>query len=106
MTPAGPSDAATEKQFPIMESPVLTSVPWAFIAPHERQAQANHDQSLQRLAERGGLCLQEALAVVQDTTWTDTVYLTDRAAASQLRALLDDWHRLRLLNGYLGGAVK
>jgi hypothetical protein len=40
------------------------SIPWAFIAPQEGQAQTNHDQSLRRLAERGGLSVCEALAVL------------------------------------------
>jgi hypothetical protein len=36
------------------------------VAPHEEQAQRNHDQTLQRLAERGGLSPAELLAVLQD----------------------------------------
>jgi hypothetical protein len=32
------------------------SVPWAFIEPGRAQALSNHDQTLERLAERGGLC--------------------------------------------------
>ncbi|KKM26796.1 hypothetical protein LCGC14_1581130 [marine sediment metagenome] len=40
------------------------SVPWSFIAPHERQADRNHGQMLKRLAERGGLSPWEMLAVV------------------------------------------
>ena len=38
------------------------TIPWAMIAPHERQADLNHDQSLERLAQRGGLNACEALA--------------------------------------------
>ena len=41
------------------------SVPWAFVAPHEAQARANHDQTLERLAERGGLSPSELVAVVR-----------------------------------------
>jgi hypothetical protein len=45
------------------------SVPWSFVAPHEEQARRNHDQSLRRLAERGGLSPCELLAVVEDRRW-------------------------------------
>ena len=36
------------------------------IAPHEAQAQHNHKQSLERLAQRGGLSPDEALAVIEN----------------------------------------
>lgn len=39
---------------------------WEIIAPHEAQAKINHDQSLERLAQRGGLSCYEALCVLQD----------------------------------------
>ena len=31
------------------------TIPWGLVAPHERQADLNHYQSLTRLGERGGL---------------------------------------------------
>ena len=30
-------------------------VPWSLVEPHEAQARANHGQTLERLAQRGGL---------------------------------------------------
>lgn len=41
------------------------SVPWEFIAPHERQAINNHSQTLQRLDERGGLSPAEMMCVIE-----------------------------------------
>ena len=35
------------------------SVPWSFVEAFREQAEANHDQTLERLAERGGLCPTE-----------------------------------------------
>lgn len=32
-----------------------TSIPWALVEPWRRQAMRNHGQTLERLAERGGL---------------------------------------------------
>jgi hypothetical protein len=41
------------------------SVPWSLLAPHEEQALNNHDQSLAKLASRGGLGVSEMLAVIE-----------------------------------------
>lgn len=76
MTPkraGAPEDAAViEKRFPIHSSewrrnPFLPrSVPWSLVEGHEAQAQVNHYQSLERLAERGGLSICELWAVCTD----------------------------------------
>jgi hypothetical protein len=39
-------------------------IPWDIIAPHQSQALENHNQTLERLAERGGLGPREILAVL------------------------------------------
>ena len=45
-------------------------IPWALIAPHNEQALKNHcDQSLIRLAQRGGLSRSEACAIIEDRDW-------------------------------------
>jgi len=54
------------KWFPIMGGP---AVPWVTIEPHEAQARRNHDQSLERLAQRGGLSPMEAVLVLEDRRW-------------------------------------
>lgn len=46
-----------------------TDVPWALVVAHERQAYRNHEQTVQRLAERGGLCPSEMVAVFEDRQW-------------------------------------
>jgi hypothetical protein len=55
------------KKFPIMNGP---DIPWAIIAPHEKQAWVNHHQDLSKLASRGGLSACEAVAVIEDRKWT------------------------------------
>lgn len=58
------------EQFKVLDhKDTLTTVPWAFLAPHERQAFSNHSQTLKRLNERGGLCWSEMLAVLEDRAW-------------------------------------
>ncbi len=39
------------------------SLPWSVVAPYEERAQLNHDQSLERLAERGGLGPSELVSL-------------------------------------------
>lgn len=64
---------------PIMSSPFMSEIPFAMIAPHEKQAQRNHWQSLDRLAERGGLSACEALAILEDRPWARGVSKEDDA---------------------------
>lgn len=68
--------AADKRRFPVHSDTrrryphCPKSVPWSFVASHERQAQANHDQTLERLAERGGLGATEMFCVVHDLRLT------------------------------------
>lgn len=58
--------------FPIMRhhrGRGLRSIPMSVIAPDERQALANHDQTLDVLAQRGGLDSSEAVAVLEGRRW-------------------------------------
>jgi len=58
------------KMFPIQRyaSDHIGEIPWDVVAPHEEQARLNHGgQSLQRLAERGGLSSCEAVYVILDS---------------------------------------
>lgn len=66
----------TPKRFPILidrlgtPGPCPSSIPWEAIAPYEGQAKQNHGgQSLERLAERGGLSPTEAYLVMHGCAW-------------------------------------
>ena len=50
---------ATERMFPSLG--IGPRIPWRVIAQHEKQAGANHGQTLQCLAERGGLSWAEMM---------------------------------------------
>lgn len=54
---------------PIMGATLLSEIPWDMIAPHDAQARSNHGQSLERLAQRGGLGASEALDIVEGRSW-------------------------------------
>ncbi len=64
-----PRPKMTERQFPIMDGKHRAGIPWRVIAPHAAQAERNHGQSLERLAERGGLCWAEAWGVLTGVPW-------------------------------------
>lgn len=95
----------TERMFPIMVTTyrdqneitfarasgnpfVVACIPWAMIAPHERQALRNHDQSLERLAERGGLDCIEALAVLDDKPYA----VNNGSDNARLAGMVLDWY--------------
>lgn len=69
------------------------SVPWDFLAPHEKQARSNHDQSLRTLASRGGLDPREMLAVISDRRWDDFRRVSMEDAAKQVISLLEEYER-------------
>lgn len=92
------------KMFPVLEhdyarEPKYTGpreVPWAFIEEHEAQCKRNHDQTVQRLAERGGLGVDEMCAVVEDRRWHR---MLREEATARLVELLAQWQASALLGG-------
>lgn len=59
------------RMFPIMDSSVITQIPWDMLAPHEERAVKTHGQTLERLAERGGLGCTETVAILDDKAFYD-----------------------------------
>jgi len=81
-----------ERKFPLLRSyrqrtasPQRQYIPWAMLAPHEDQAQQNHGQSLERLAERGGLAPEEACDVLLGRHWGTT---PEKGADAMLESLV------------------
>ena len=50
------------RMFPIMDG---RDIPWRAIEPHRAQAFKNHGQTLERLAERGGLSTEETMCTFE-----------------------------------------
>ncbi|UBM12817.1 hypothetical protein [Cupriavidus metallidurans] len=69
MADKSPQKIRHRTAMPIMGSALLSEIPFAMIAPHEAQAQRNHGQSLERLAQRGGLAACEALDIIEGRRW-------------------------------------
>lgn len=57
-------------KFPILERGAKP-IPFSKIAPYAKQAYRNHGQTLERLAERGGLSYAELWFVMNDDDWDD-----------------------------------
>lgn len=51
------------------KAPKPNPFPMELLIPHEAQALKNHDQTLKRLKERGGLGAAELLAIMEDRPW-------------------------------------
>jgi len=56
------------------------AVPWSVLAPHEEWAHRNHGQSLETLASRGGLGIQEIAAIVTGVSLRRAPSVQDSAA--------------------------
>lgn len=75
-------------------------LPWALIEPHRRQAMCNHGQTLERIAERGGLSLEEAAAIMEDRKWSKIVWPPGhQQARDPARAYLERLIAARKENG-------
>lgn len=75
---------------------LVIQIPSAMIAPHARQAELNHSQTLQRLAERGGLAAAEAVAVLEDRPYRT---MTFGEAHAKLNDMLMTWAAKQYLAG-------
>jgi hypothetical protein len=64
-----PSSKYFQQGFPILDDSELKKIPWDVIKNHEEQALKNHDQTLERLRERGGLSWVETACVLSDKSF-------------------------------------
>lgn len=82
------------RAFPIMLNDFKGKeyIPFEVIEPHESQALKNHGQTLERLAERGGLSYDEALLVLTDKQISSPVVEQDTAKAKVLQ-IVEDYKR-------------
>lgn len=81
--------------FPIMidyrgtPGPCPSQIPWDAIAPYDGQARVNHQQTLERLAERGGLSPAEAFMVMHGRSWRDLTGVNYEPLQKEACAFLD-----------------
>jgi hypothetical protein len=65
------------------------SVPWELVAPHEAQAKRNHDQTLKRLAQCGGLAPEELAAVLDGRGLSYVTEVSVEDAVARVNKLVD-----------------
>lgn len=71
------------KGFPILGSRGAT-VDWQLVQDHGKQANANHYQTVEKLASRGGLSWSELHAVLHDRQWQK---VDEATAIAECRAI-------------------
>lgn len=84
--------AAKAKRFPVLadeRGAASTSVPWSLVEPLRASCKDFHDQTLERLAERGGLSRGELYAHVHAVAAGRRVRMAD--FKGQIRAEVDAW---------------
>ncbi len=91
-TPAAEPRDEGERMFPLMAvkgfDGAPRGVPFRLVDAHAIRCLRNHDQSPQRLAERGGLSPAELLAVLTDQHWKETIKMPAADVLSHLSAIL------------------
>ncbi len=69
-----------EKMFPVLNQQscriserkqMPREVPWRLVEPHSKQIWNNHDQTLERLAQRGGLAPEELYLAFHGRSFSD-----------------------------------
>lgn len=96
---------ATSRMFPIQrhhtEKHDITGIPWDCIAEHEPQMLKNHEQSLERMAQRAGLGIHEAYMVLTDTPLSEFFKYPDKfksdVCAEGVKAIVRDWQRRKIM---------
>lgn len=89
-----------ERQFPLLrhyeagDYHGMASVPWAMVAPHEKQAKENHSQSLAQLADRGGLAPGELLCVLDSKSLRDYVTRPWKEQDAEVKRRVDQFRRV------------
>lgn len=111
------------KKFPILidhegtQGPCPSWIFWEDIAPYEGQARENHGQTLERLAERGGLSPVEAFFVMTGRRWKGETFskeleieacnfLDMRVRYGQIQKLCQEVDELQLAVGRAEGQLR
>lgn len=85
-------DKNQSRKFPVIGTNQKEYIPWDVLTPHEKQALRNHcGQSLECLAERGGLSWNEILPILKDKTWREFPMLPDNEAKKIVLEYVSEW---------------
>lgn len=85
------------KTFPILHPPkylnktMVVSVPWEFVEQARTRIELNHSQTLERLAERGGLDFYELLCGLQNKNLSYKQKINYDECIKQMEDLISNW---------------
>lgn len=71
--------------FPVLGSKPRQSVPWSWVEKFRENAMQNHEQTLERLAERGGLSWCELYAISEGGGLKNAFAISRRMTDEQAR---------------------
>lgn len=72
------------------------TLPWEMVEAYADRARKNHGQTVERLAERGGLCVIELACLFNDKTLRFCQDLTFERAVAIVQQQIDDWAAMTL----------
>lgn len=79
-----------EPMFPILGDTMIKALPWRVFVASEERAKRNHGgQSLSRLAQRGGLGIEEAYCVLKDIDYPRAVWNKHQVRVLLMRLVRD-----------------
>jgi len=76
-----------DRRFPILDDMELTSIPWSVVEPFRTSCKYVHEQTLERLAERGGLSLMELYAHLTAKSFKDVLFIVTRKPQPDISTL-------------------
>ncbi len=91
--------ASRTAQFPVLYTSLWKqhpewphSVPLAMMEAVEGNCKRNHSQSVERLAQRGGMSYNEILWAVMGCAWNEIRGTTTEEAAKAVMQMVDEWN--------------
>ena len=99
-------------QFPVLYTGMINlwtqhpewprSVPLAMMEAVESNCKCNHSQSVERLAQRGGMSYKEILWALMGCEWKEVGSMTTEEAANAVMKMVEEWNKAS--TGALEGA--
>lgn len=87
------------KQYPVIGTNPQEYVPWEILIPHEKRVIRNHAQTLEQLAERGGLAWVEIVWILLDKRWGGPPNPPPDVARSAVLKYVAAWEKNRQRDG-------
>lgn len=84
--PEAVKNFADKRRFPILKT--KESIPWEVVEKHRLQALVNHQQTIERLAERGGLSWYEMYYVINDIHFNTKLNISEEESKQKVLEII------------------